>query len=184
MAAAADSAGKRPLAIAWIVDRDPGGGDGGLCVSALPGANRPPRVRSVEDDLASLAARGVGLVVCLLNGAELAYLGLRKPRYDAAAAAAGVELEHFPIEDMKTPEPEAAARLVERVVAFMRGGGSVLVHCRAGRGRSGTIAACAVRSLGLAASGADAVRLVRARRPGAVETRRQQEFVEAYAPPP
>ena len=56
-------------------------------------------------------------------------------------------------------------------------GFSVALHCRGGKGRTGTIAARVLVELGSAP--ALAIERVRAVRPGSIETRAQEEFVHA-----
>ena len=51
----------------------------------------------------------------------------------------------------------------------------MLVHCRGGLGRAGTIAARLLIELGI--EPATAIERVRAVRPGAIETRAQEEYV-------
>jgi ADP-ribosyl-[dinitrogen reductase] hydrolase len=63
----------------------------------------------------------------------------------------------------------------EEVRALLRGGHDVLVHCRGGLGRAGTIAARLLVELGM--DPAEAIARVRAVRPGAIETREQERFV-------
>jgi ADP-ribosyl-[dinitrogen reductase] hydrolase len=55
------------------------------------------------------------------------------------------------------------------------GGHDVLVHCRGGLGRAGTIAARLLVELGM--EPAEAIARVRAVRPGAIETPEQERFV-------
>ena len=54
-------------------------------------------------------------------------------------------------------------------------GHRVLVHCRGGLGRAGTVAARLLVELGVPA--VEAIRRVRAARPGAIETIEQQQYV-------
>lgn len=54
----------------------------------------------------------------------------------------------------------------------------MLVHCRGGLGRAGTVAAALLIELG--ETPREALRKVRAARPGAVETRGQERYIAAY----
>lgn len=75
-------------------------------------------------------------------------------------------------------EIEGAAKLVDDIVDAMSAGENVVVHCRGGLGRSGTIAACFLVARGRAPG--EAIRLVRSARPGAVEVRDQEDFVQRF----
>ena len=67
----------------------------------------------------------------------------------------------------------AGARLRER----LRRGERVLVHCRGGLGRAGSVAARLLVEFGAAPN--EAIRQVRVARPGAIETREQEQWVHA-----
>jgi protein-tyrosine phosphatase len=74
-----------------------------------------------------------------------------------------------------------AQEVVAWLRARVRAGARVVVHCAAGLGRSGTIAACWLRAEG--ASADEAIARVRtARGPRTVETAEQVAFVRAFAP--
>ncbi|MDQ0323699.1 protein-tyrosine phosphatase [Pararhizobium capsulatum DSM 1112] len=59
--------------------------------------------------------------------------------------------------------------------ALVRSGRDVVVHCRGGLGRAGTIGARLLIELGM--EPATAIRQVRAVRPGAIETSDQEDYV-------
>jgi ADP-ribosyl-[dinitrogen reductase] hydrolase len=73
----------------------------------------------------------------------------------------------------------AFAAMVEDLAAALRAGATVVVHCRGGLGRSGTVAAACLVRLGL--SHAKAMSAVREARPGAIEVQRQEAWVRRYA---
>jgi protein-tyrosine phosphatase len=134
--------------------------------------------RPLEEDLASLRACGTTTLVVLLEEEEMARIGLAELLDQARRA--GLEAIWFPIPDGTAPaDMESTVRLVERILERLAAGGSVVVHCHGGVGRSGTIVAAA-----LVASGADpttALAIVRDARPGAATAPGQEEFVHAFA---
>jgi ADP-ribosyl-[dinitrogen reductase] hydrolase len=86
----------------------------------------------------------------------------------------------MPIPDVSPPGAvfEATwARYGEGVRARLRDGFDVVAHCKGGLGRAGTIAAKLLVELGHSPD--DAVRRVRAARPGSIETPSQRDYVLA-----
>jgi hypothetical protein len=83
--------------------------------------------------------------------------------------------------DFGLPEDrDAAARAIESAFERARGGELVEVGCLGGSGRTGTVLACMAVLAGVPAP--DAVAWVRSNyRPGAVETREQEELVAWFA---
>ncbi|MFC7694897.1 tyrosine-protein phosphatase [Paeniroseomonas aquatica] len=115
-------------------------------------------------------------MLTLMEQAELAKYGVAG--LGKAVKNLGMEWHHAPIRDVDIPGPAfevcwpgAGAQLR----AHLSEGRKVLLHCRGGLGRTGTIAARLLAELGVPA--ADAVRRIRKTRPGAIETPEQ----EAYA---
>jgi ADP-ribosyl-[dinitrogen reductase] hydrolase len=63
----------------------------------------------------------------------------------------------------------------QRIKSILSGGGRVLLHCRGGIGRTGTIAAKLLVEFGFKPS--DAIDLVRSTRPGTIETEAQEQYL-------
>ena len=101
-----------------------------------------PRPRGgdwLDDDIAALAAQGVGVVVSLLRGDEQIELGLENEA--AACLAQGVEFVALPVPDLGAPiDSREFVHAVQSLVARLRSGASVAVHCRQSVGRSGLLA--------------------------------------------
>jgi hypothetical protein len=101
----------------------------------------------------------LGLVVCLTPRAELSELS---PDYHAAVVAGRLSFrwQLAPMRNFGLPEdPAAFRRDIQAVAGALRQGDSVMLHCAAGMGRTGTAAACVLKALGLEA--ADALQRVR-----------------------
>lgn len=134
--------------------------------------------RDLATDVAVIRDWGASAVVTLIEDHELQLLGVQA--LPSAVRAARIEWHHLPVKDVHAPDKRfetrwvyAGARLRER----LRSGERVLVHCRGGLGRAGSVAARLLVEFG--AEPCEAIRKVRAVRPGAIETREQERWVEA-----
>jgi protein-tyrosine phosphatase len=177
---------ERPLRVDWLDAASLADGRRGrLGLTFLPGKHGPSfrypgRVyrRDLEEDLASLAADGVRVLVLLVEDHELARWG--DPDIVEVAAGHGVAIERRPLADGTAPASVADMRSILGAIERARDDGDVAVACMGGVGRTGTVAACALVDGGWEA--ADAIAEVRRiRHPTAVETAEQVAFVEAYA---
>lgn len=161
-----------PLYVDWVLpDR--------LGITFLPGKRAPslfgsPWVRDLGADLDRLVAERVALLVSLVEDAELERLGV--PDLVEAATRRGVRVWRAPVRDGGVPTEEAMRAILREVEAEP---GRVVVHCRGGLGRAGTVAACLLVAGGEAPE--TAVARVRAARPGAVENALQERFVVRFA---
>ena len=108
---------------------------------------RPRSGEWLRDEVAGSCHAGVKAVVCLLEASEVRELAL----HDEPVLCQGSKIEFisFPITDRGVPKSvQQAAQLVERVVSLLKTGAPVVIHCRAGIGRSSLIAACVMLKLG------------------------------------
>lgn len=107
-------------------------------------------------------------------------LGVRE--LGEAVKALGIKWVHFPIRDLDTPTDKAMgtwAAISAQLHATLERGGRVLVHCRGGLGRAGTIAALMLIERRWSAP--QAISDVRAVRPGAIETDEQERWLARRA---
>jgi hypothetical protein len=156
---------------------------GALGLTIAPGRWRPgldPASDTlVRDDLRRLRDDlGAEVLVTLLEELEMRRHGISS----LLPAARRMRLESiwFPIPDVSIPASvDDTAVVVDQVLGHVSGGRTVVVHCLGGLGRSGTIAACCLTRLGREPR--EAIELVRAARPGAVEVPSQVDFVARFA---
>jgi protein-tyrosine phosphatase len=113
------------------------------------------------DPEAVLRRIGATAVVCLNEAAELQD---RYPDYvEWLRVNVPLRAVWFAIPDLHAPDPAAARRLLDDLSGRLAGGAGLLMHCGAGIGRAGTIAAALLMAGG--ASLSDALTVVADSRP-------------------
>jgi len=101
----------------------------------------------LQDEIRGLSQLGINTIVSLLETREEADLDLAAER--STAEALGLTFLSFPIPDRGVPkDARAFCAFATQVADHVRQGRGVVVHCRAGIGRSGLTAAGALVSLG------------------------------------
>lgn len=132
--------------------------------------------RDLLKDLEVVRNWGPAAVVTLLEEHEFNLLGV--PKFPGVMKAQEflwlllrIQDSDIPREAFEQAWPSAKAQLL----AILKGGGRVLIHCRGGLGRTGVVAALILVETGVAPE--TAIQLVRAARPGAIETWEQYQYV-------
>ena len=155
----------------WI----PGTAGGRLAILA-----RPRGGDWLADAVEGWKKDGVAVVVSLLEPAEMADLDLTEER--CCCERAGLQFLAHPIPDRGVPADCVQFNsLVEEVASLVAAGRCVGIHCRAGIGRSGLVAAGVLTRHGLTAS--DAFRTLTAARGREVpDTAEQAAWLESVIP--
>lgn len=125
-------------------------------VSALPAipgriwlSSMPGRFESWDGFLQQARQAGITDVVCLTPRHEIAAIS---PHYDRALDQGRLPFGwiHLPMRNLGLAnEARAFHDGIDDVAQRVRAGGSVLLHCAAGIGRTGTAAACLLKRLGV-----------------------------------
>ena len=92
----------------------------------------------------------------------------------------GLYVIHLPIPDFGVPSKTPLKKVLQKVIRLAREGQNVAIHCFAGVGRTGTVAACLAGEI-LGDSGEEAISRVRTWiGESCVETHQQKRFVLEY----
>ena len=108
-------------------------GKGLLCVMPLP--------RYPATSLPYLRAYGLDKLVCLLEASEIDEFNMQHEA--SLCRQVGIKFEQFPIADGGVPANKQAFRqLVRQLHNELKAGATMGIHCLAGIGRTGILAAC------------------------------------------
>jgi ADP-ribosyl-[dinitrogen reductase] hydrolase len=136
--------------------------------------------RDLEMDLERIRSHGYDIVVSLIESEEFVELKV-EAFHSGAVQKAGMEWIWVPILDQKTPTQANHAGLNE-VLAEVKSGKSVFVHCKGGLGRAGSVTAWLLTHFERSAPTAIAeTRLARKGKGTAIENIRQESWVTDHA---
>lgn len=157
----------------------------GLGLSICPGKVDPhagsgPCARDLREDVQAIRDWGAAMVVTLMERHELRQLQVADLGREVEAA--GMAWRFWEIIDGSPMVPAGGSTEADpwkagcaELLRVLGTGRKVYVHCRGGLGRTGTLAARLLIETGL--SPEMAIKEVREARPGAIETREQEEYL-------
>ena len=163
--------------IVHIVNKEDLTKKGRLSISMAPGKKDYKYNRDLKLDLETIKNNNINVIVCLLEWHEMELLTMLD--YPYKAQELGLIFYHLPIKDQRIPTQQDASTIVSVILKHLGCGENVLVHCRSGLGRAGTICACCLINLGYDYN--RALETVRRRRPGAIPVFQQEEFILKYS---
>jgi len=145
-----------PIGMHWIIQ------------DKLGSMQKPGLLRDLDADLAGLEGLGARTLVTLtqscLDQDKLAEYGIRTI--------------HFPIVDMSVPDVSHILQLCQQISSGIDSDDVLIVHCKAGLGRTGTVLACTLVYRG--ASAVDAINTIRLKNANYIQTDEQAEFVSEF----
>ena len=152
-----------------------------MCLQSCPGVRftsdaKVATIAFLKEDLQRLKDNNVRLLLSCLSEEELA-LGV--DQYAQALSALGIDWRLISIPDMAPPASEQADKLADAFAsarAVLASGHPIAIHCMAGLGRTGTIAAGLAMTYGMSAE--EAIAFIRAAHDReAIETPEQEAYL-------
>jgi len=151
-----------------------------ICLSAFPGRkkNNEFSFDLMEEFFDFLESNSYRALVSLVEVHEFDQF-ISYPIFKEKIGKRNFSWFSHPLKDMTAPDEIFTADFFETqssLLKYLRSGEKIAIHCKGGLGRTGTIAALLLRHLGLSAE--NSIELVRKSRPGAIETKEQEIFIQ------
>ena len=149
---------------------------GQLWISHYPGKRDiGNKAIQAEMDLLELKKRKIDIVASLLERKELASLQIAN--LFELIKKHNFSHYYFPIKDKSVPKNKAQLhRFLDNLCDEIQKDKNILIHCNAGLGRSGLIAALLCKKIGIVE---EPISFIRQYRPGAIETREQEKLISS-----
>jgi ADP-ribosyl-[dinitrogen reductase] hydrolase len=134
--------------------------------------------RDLNEDLKAIKAFGAAALLTLMSDRELDSLGVPSRELRDKTSDLGVDWYQLPIPDAGLPDQTFEVLWTKaglHVRNLLKSGKNIVIHCKGGLGRTGTVAARVLIELGM--NPRSAIRSVRSARPGAIENKAQEHYV-------
>jgi len=160
-----------------------GGTGGRIGLTFCPGKKQADALsgvwdRSLDDDLKAIKAFGAVALVTLMPDRELQSLHVSPHQIQNKTSGLGIEWYQLPIPDQCIPDQAFEELWTDtglRLRTLLKAGHNIVLHCKGGLGRTGTIAARLLIEFGMAPR--MAIQSVRKVRPGSIENSLQEQHV-------
>ena len=139
--------------------------------------------RDLGADLHEIKAFGATALVTLMESHELDDVKVPAHKLREQAGQFGLEWHYLPVMDINVPDDQFEDLWVysgSRLRKILARGGRIVVHCRGGLGRTGTIAGKLLVEFGDQPE--DVISEIRKARPGSIETTAQEQYVRNCQP--
>ena len=155
---------------------------GSIFLMQFPGLNEQKiySEKTLSSNLLNLKKNKCTTIVSLLEADEISEF-CEISFFSNTIRSLGLDWHHLPIIDRDTPDKEFLLNwemLSSKLRQDLKSGFNICLHCLAGLGRSGTIAALMLIDHGDKQK--DAILKVREHRNGAIENEKQENFVKNY----
>ena len=155
---------------------------GKIILTSFPGLNKQGKF---EDDLFHtklkiFAENNCSSITSFVEDKEFEKI-CNKKYFVESVYKSNLKWHHLPITDLSAPNLDFKYKWETTKVLLKNeliDGQNIIFHCRGGKGRAGTVAAILLIDFGM--NKKEAIDLVRSRRLGAIETKKQEDFIFAY----